>query len=839
MAFSTDSDGHPGSRTRRLPLLPLRDIIVFPSMVVPLFVGREKSIQALEEAMEADKTIALAAQKKSKTNSPTEDDIYRVGTVGKIVQLLRLPDGTVKVLVEGKERLEIDSFADTEAYFEVEARLVEATSEEDEQLEALVELVRSTFETYVGLNKRVPPEMLSQVAKITDPARLADTIVSQLSLKLTDKQQILEAFDPRDRLEKLYELMQAEIEIQQVERDIRSRVKKQMERSQRDLYDEDDERDRRRGGRSNKRRQIEDELEQLEARIADKELPEEATERLEQELRKLKMMSPMSAEATVVRNYIDWVLSLPWFETTEESLDLKRAKEILEADHYGLEEPKERILEHLAVQALVDEPRGPILCFVGPPGVGKTSLGRSIARATGRNFVRLSLGGVRDEAEIRGHRRTYIGSMPGKLVQSLKKAESSNPVFLLDEVDKMSTDFRGDPSAALLEVLDPEQNATFNDHYLDLDYDLSKVLFICTANDLHKIPAPLKDRMEIIEIAGYTDREKQKIARRYLIPKQMEQNGIASVEMTVTDGAIDRLIHEYTREAGVRNLEREIGSVCRKIARRIVEEQGEERYRVDAAKVREYLGPRKHDEQNLEDADHIGLTNGMAWTQYGGVMLAAEASVMAGSGKIIITGKLGDVMQESARAAISYVRSRAGNLGLAPDFHDKVDLHVHFPEGALPKDGPSAGITMATSVVSALTRIPVRYDVAMTGEITLRGRVLAVGGLKEKLLAAHRAGIKKVVIPADNQKDLEEIPDGVTDALEIETVEHFHQVLGHALRLSDPATFVGRLREPILPPEILLEDQAGGSYDEAHEDPGAEQPATAAQAVQIDDPSIH
>ncbi len=840
MPFSTDSDGAGQSSTRRLPLLPLRDIIVFPNMVVPLFVGREKSINALEEAMEGDKQIALAAQVKSKTNNPTQDDIYGVGTLGKIVQLLRLPDGTVKVLVEGKQRVRIDQYVKNDHFFEVEAELVEPGTESDKDIDALVEMVRTTFESYVKLNKRVPPEMLSQVAKITDPARLADTIVAQLSLKLADKQQILEAFDPGERLEKLYELMQSEIEIQQVERDIRSRVKKQMERTQREFYGKGKDNDSKKSGGAGggKKNQFKNELEELEARIADKELPEDARERLEKEMRKLKMMSPMSAEATVVRNYIDWVLSLPWFDKTEDRLDVAAAEETLEADHYGLEKPKERILEHLAVQSLVDEPRGPILCFVGPPGVGKTSLGRSIARATNRNFVRLSLGGVRDEAEIRGHRRTYIGSMPGKLIQSLKKAGSSNPVFLLDEIDKMSTDFRGDPSAAMLEVLDPEQNATFNDHYLDLDYDLSKVMFICTANELHKIPAPLRDRMEIIQIAGYTDEEKLQIARRYLIPKQIEDNGIAEVEVHLSDDAVDRVIHHYTREAGVRNLERELGSICRKIARRVVEGSDDKRFEVDADDVAEYLGPRRHQNQRLENEDHVGLTNGMAWTQFGGVMLAAEVSMMAGTGKFLITGKLGDVMQESAKAAISYVRSRAINLGLSPDFHEKVDIHVHFPEGALPKDGPSAGITMATSVVSALTQIPVRHDVAMTGEITLRGRVLPIGGLKEKLLAAHRAGINTVLIPEVNKKDLDEIPEKIREALEIVPVKHFDEVLRHALSLEHPEAFLRRLRQPVLPPDILLDDAELGRVQPAEADEALEQ-ATAAQAVQMDDPPIH
>jgi ATP-dependent Lon protease len=812
------------SSKRRLPLLPLRDIIVFPSMVVPLFVGREKSINALERAMNGEKQIVLAAQKKSKTNDPTRDDIYSVGTIGKIVQLLRLPDGTVKVLVEGKQRAEVLDYSEEDELFEVDVEVIDEEVESDEDLDELVRTVRSAFEAYVKLNKRVPPEMLSTVAKIDDPAKLADTIVAQLSIKLADKQSILETVDPKARLEKLLELMQSEIEIQKVEQDIRSRVKKQMERTQRDFY--------KKGGRdkqSKDKNDFKNEVEELEAAIEEKELPEDVRERLEKELRKLKMMSPMSAEATVVRNYIDWVLALPWFELTEDRLDVDEAEEQLEEDHYGLDEPKERILEYLAVQSLVDTPRGPILCFVGPPGVGKTSLGRSIASATNRNFVRLSLGGVRDEAEIRGHRRTYIGSMPGKIIQSLKKAGSNNPVFLLDEIDKMSTDFRGDPSSAMLEVLDPEQNETFNDHYLDMDYDLSKVMFICTANNLGQIPAPLRDRMEIIQIPGYTDYEKLQIARRYLVPKQMEANGIEDVDVHFTSSAIERVTRHYTREAGVRNLERELGSVCRKIARKVVqsdEPKDELSYKVNAKSIPHYLGPHKHKKSSLETENEVGVTNGMAWTQYGGVMLAAEATMMPGTGKIIITGKLGDVMQESARAAISYVRARAYNLGLNPDFHKKIDIHVHFPEGALPKDGPSAGVTMVTSVVSALTQLPVRYEVAMTGEITLRGRVLPVGGVKEKVIAAHRAGIEKILLPKENRKDLRDIPKSVRSSLEIVLVHHIDEVLRHALVLENPEEFMEQLSKPMLPPDILWRDGEG--------DESAPQPT-----VQLDDPSLH
>lgn len=810
---------------RLLPLLPLRDIIVFPSMVVPLFVGRDKSIRALEHAMHGAKEIVLAAQKQSKTNDPGPQDIYSVGTIGKIVQLLRLPDGTVKVLVEGKRRARVHAFVQQEALFEVEAEPIQTRGEPSSADEELIRTVRSAFEAYVKLNKRMPPEMLSTVAKIDDPARLADTIVAQLSIKLGDKQTILETIPPRERLETLLQLMRSEIELQRVEQDIRSRVKKQMERTQRDFY-----KNSRRDKSSSENSDEPNEVEELAARIADKELPDAVQERLEKEIRKLKMMSPMSAEATVARNYVERVLALPWFELTEDRLNIDEAEEQLQADHYGLDKPKERILEYLAVQSLVETPRGPILCFVGPPGVGKTSLGRSIAQATNRNFVRLSLGGVRDEAEIRGHRRTYIGSMPGKIIQSLEKAGSKNPVFLLDEIDKMSADFRGDPSSAMLEVLDPEQNETFNDHYLDLDFDLSKVMFICTANDLGQIPPPLRDRMEIIQIAGYTDQEKLQIARRYLVPKQLEANGVHDVDVHFTSSALQRIVSQYTREAGVRNLEREVGSVCRKVARKVVQSDKPKdslSFKVNARAVPHYLGPPRHKRSALEQEDHIGVTNGMAWTQFGGVMLAAEATMMPGTGKIIITGKLGDVMQESARAAISYVRSKAYNLGLNPAFHQKVDIHVHFPEGALPKDGPSAGVTMVTSVVSALTQLPVRHEVAMTGEITLRGRVLPVGGVKEKVIAAHRAGAQKILLPRENRKDLRDIPRSVRSTLDIELVHHIDEVLRHALALEQPDAFMDRLSKPILPPDVLWRDDADSAENNL------------TPTVQVDDPSLH
>ncbi|RAL21241.1 endopeptidase La [Lujinxingia litoralis] len=801
--------------TATLPLLPLRDILVFPAMKVPLFVGREKSIAALDEAMKRDRQIVLAAQKKAKTNEPGEDDIYEVATLATIDQLFRLPDGTVKVRVIGQQRVQLDEYLETAEYFEVRFSLLEDQSAAlDDELKALLQTLRSSFAEYVELNKRIPGEMIEEIARVKDPSLLADTIAAQLALKLSDKQSILEMLDVTERLRQLYELMQEEIELLKVEKKIRSRVKKQMERTQNDYYLNDMQ-----GAMPkdpNDQNEFKNEIDELEERIQQKDISEEAQEKLERELKKLKMMSPMSAEATVVRNYIDWVLSLPWGEYTEDRLDVKVAEETLEADHYGLEKPKDRILEYLAVKALIRKPRGPILCLVGPPGVGKTSLGRSIARAINRKFVRLSLGGVRDEAEIRGHRRTYIGALPGKIIQSLRKAGSSNPVLLLDEVDKMSTDFRGDPSSALLEVLDPEQNATFNDHYLDLDYDLSDVMFLCTANNLQQIPAPLRDRMEIIQIPGYTDYEKLQIARHYLVPKQLENNGIDDVDVHFTESAISRVINDYTREAGVRNLEREIGTVCRKIARKVVEGGKDQSFNVNARAVTHYLGHSKFTQGRIEERDEVGMTNGVAWTQYGGVMLVSEVSVMPGKGKFIITGKLGDVMQESAQAAMSYVRSRAMNLGLSPDFHQKVDLHIHFPEGALPKDGPSAGITMATSIVSALTRIPVQHDVAMTGEITLRGRVLPIGGLKEKAIAAQRGGIRKIIAPMENKRDWPEVPKKVRKQLEVVWVDHMDEVLAHALRLEDRDAFQEALKQPLLPPDILLNQPPGDGATPVH-----------------------
>ncbi len=776
----------PGS-SRVVPLLPLRDIIVFPHMVVPLFVGREKSIKALEESMRREKEILLAAQLKAKTNDPNADDIFRVGSLSSIIQLLRLPDGTVKVLVEGKRRARIKRFAAADPFFRVEIEDMPERVESNRELEALMRSVHTSFEQYVKLNKKIPPEMVMSTAAIDEPTRLADTVAANLNLKLPDKQHLLETDDALERLKKLYELMQAEIEILQIEKKIRTRVKKQMESTQKEYYlNEQMQAIQRELGEKDEYRA---ELQELEERLKKKKMSKEALEKTQKELRKLKMMSPMSAEATVVRNYVDWMLSLPWFEMTDDKLDIDEAERILDEDHYGLRKAKERILEYLSVQALVKRIKGPILCFVGPPGVGKTSLGRSIARATGRKFVRLSLGGVRDEAEIRGHRRTYIGALPGKIIQHMKKAGAGNPVFLLDEVDKMSADFRGDPSAALLEVLDPEQNNAFNDHYLDVDYDLSQVMFITTANTLPGIPAALQDRMEIIRLPGYTRYEKLNIAKQFLVPKQKRENGLDDIDLTFADTAIGMLIDRYTREAGVRNLERELASVCRKAAKKVLRKGTDITLRIGAKSIPKYQGVPRFRVGQIEDEDRIGLTTGLAWTEFGGELLQSEVSIMPGKGKVFITGKLGDVMQESAQAAVSYVRSRARQFGIDPAFHEKTDIHIHVPEGATPKDGPSAGITMVTCLVSALTGVPVRRDLAMTGEITLRGRVLPVGGLKEKILAAQRGQVTEVVIPEENEKDLKDIPKAVANAMTFHAVDHVDEVLKLALRLDDPNAF--------------------------------------------------
>jgi ATP-dependent Lon protease len=785
-----------------VPLLPLRDAVLFPHMVVPLFVGRDRSILAIDSAMEKDRRILFALQKDAKANDPKEGDIYPIGTLGTAIQCLKLPDGTVKLLVEGERRGKILRFIPTEPFYQVEVAGVETPYPMTLELEALMRSVKKTFETYGKLNQRVTPEIVDSMRVVEDPHRLADAMVVHLGLKLEDKQRLLEILSPEKRLEELYRVLQSEMEILQMEQKIRTRVRKQMEKAQKEYY------------LSEQMRAIQKELgekddaaaemKELEFRIRKKRMSKEATQKVEKEFRKLKLMPPMSAEATVVRNYIDWFLSLPWGHGTKDKLDLKRAEEILDEDHYGLKEVKERILEYLAVQGLVKKIKGPILCFVGPPGVGKTSLARSIARTMGRRFVRLSLGGVRDEAEIRGHRRTYVGALPGKIIQSIKKAGTNNPVFLLDEVDKMSADFRGDPSSALLEVLDPEQNHTFNDHYLDVDYDLSKVFFITTANTLYSLPPALQDRMEVIRIAGYMEPEKIQIGQKFLVPKQMKANGLTPENIHFSDGALRKLIQSYTREAGVRNLEREIASICRKVAKKVLREGKTVSVRVTSEGIHKFLGVPKFRYGKGENQDQVGLANGLAWTEVGGELLTTEVTIMPGKGNLTITGKLGEVMQESAHAAMSYVRSRASQFGLEKNFYQKLDTHIHIPEGAIPKDGPSAGITMATSITSALLKIPVRSDLAMTGEITLRGRVLPVGGLKEKILAAHRAGIKTVLIPKDNEKDLKEIPTKILKSVELVRVEHMDEVLRKALVLDDPEHFLIPKSEELPAPQLEI-----------------------------------
>jgi ATP-dependent Lon protease len=761
------------------PLLPLRDIVVFPNVVVPLFVGRERSIKALEYAMSHHKEIFLAAQKDAKVDDPSPRDIYSFGTLSSVLQLLKLPDGTVKALIEGKRRAKIEHFEDNQNFFLVTVSSIAEAEQGNLETKALVRTIRASFEEYAKINEKIGQEVVSNVASIEKPDRLADTIAGHLALNIRDKQELLENVDLNRRLEKILENLRGEVEILRLEQNLRNRVKKQMEKTQRDYYLNEQMRaiQKEMGSKDDFKAELDD----LEKKIKRKRLPKEAHARIKQEFKKLKMMSPMSAEAAVVRNYIDWILCLPWFNVTKAKLDIKEAEDILEEDHYALEKPKQRILEYLAVQQLTKKIRGPILCFVGPPGVGKTSLAKSIARATGRNFIRLSLGGVRDEAEIRGHRRTYIGALPGKIVQFLKKAKSNNPVFCLDEVDKMSTDFRGDPAAALLEVLDPEQNFAFNDHYLDLDYDLSDIFFITTANNLHSIPLPLQDRMEIIRLPGYTELEKLNIAKHFLIKKQAGQNGLKLENISFSDEAILGIVRNYTREAGVRNLEREISSICRKVARKVVKRGEGTKISVTVQSLHKYLGVSRYRYGQTEEKDIVGVATGLAWTDVGGELLQTESTIMPGKGNLALTGKLGEVMQESARAALSYVRSRGRQLRLPEEFYEKVDVHVHVPEGAIPKDGPSAGITLATAIVSALTRRPVRHDIAMTGEITLRGRILPVGGLKEKILAANRGGINKVLIPMENKKDIEEIPKKILKKVELVLVEHMDKVLEETL----------------------------------------------------------
>jgi ATP-dependent Lon protease len=794
------------SKRKRIPLLPLRDIVIFPHMVVPLFVGREKSLGALEEAMarEDSREIFLSAQRWPDIPEPAAADIFQVGTVANLIQVLHLPDGTVKVLVEGKHRGLIRGFSEEEGFLAVEVEALAETEDRSAETAAATRALLATFASYIKLSRGLAPELLESVQSIESAGELADTIAGQLQLKLPAKQALLEMSRPLDRLLRLSELLRSEIELLQAERKLRARPRRADKRREEPVLGDAQVPPREAGERDDAR----SDLGELEEKVGKVELSAEAASRVKKEMKKLRMMAPMSAEAAVVRGYIDWILALPWGVRTEDRLDVAEAERVLDQDHFGLHKVKERILEYLAVQALVRKQKGPILCLVGPPGVGKTSLARSIATATGRNFVRLALGGVRDEAEIRGHRRTYVGALPGKIIQSLKKAGSTNPVFLLDEVDKMSADFRGDPAAALLEVLDPEQNNSFCDHYLDLDYDLSDVMFITTANYMQGIPVPLQDRMEIVHIPGYTEFEKLAIAAQYLVPKQKREHGLAELDIGLPDETLRALIQGYTKEAGVRSLERELASICRKIAREYLADRNVKTWKVTPKRLVKYLGPARYRVGQQQATDEIGVTNGLAVTSHGGDLLVTEVSIVAGKGKLVLTGQLGDVMQESAQAAISYIRARAPSLGIDRDFYSRADIHVHLPEGAIPKDGPSAGITICTGMVSALLRTKVRRDVAMTGEITLRGRVLPIGGLKEKILAAHRGGISTVIFPKDNAKDLRDIPKRVLRALHLLPVGHMDEVLRCALALDEPAEF---LKEPSVPVDwrIPVDRRAG------------------------------
>lgn len=779
MTEKIDQKNQPAEQAALLPVLSLRDVVVYPFMVIPLFIGRDRSMQALKKAMDLDKRILLVTQRSPDVDDPAPADLYNAGTVATILQLLRLPDGTTKVLVEGVERVRVDNYLEQGDYLAAEWSSLESDQTEDPRaVEVTARSLTTMFERYIKLNRKIPPELLTTMAGIDDNSRLADTVAAHLNVRLEEKQELLEMPDVQQRMERLLKLIEGELDMLQLEKRIRGRVKGQMEKSQREYYlneqmkaiqkelgDMDD---------------APDDLEELDGKIEKSGMPKQALEKARSELRKLKMMSPMSAEATVVRNYVDWMVGLPWKKRSKVSKDLRAAEQILDDDHYGLDKVKERIVEYLAVQQRVRKMKGPILCLVGPPGVGKTSLGKSIARATGREFARMSLGGVRDEAEIRGHRRTYIGSMPGRILQSMSRAGKKNPLFMLDELDKMSMDFRGDPSSALLEVLDPEQNDAFNDHYLEVDYDLSEVMFVATANSLD-IPAPLLDRMEVIRIPGYTEDEKHHIASRFLLPKQRRQHGLKEEELHVSDNVITDIIRYYTREAGVRNLEREIAKICRKVVKELVMDKDRDMRQITVRNLDNYLGVRQFRYDSADKEPEIGQVNGLAWTSVGGELLKIESSLMSGKGKLTHTGQLGDVMQESAQAALTVVRSRAEILGLADDFHQNKDLHIHVPEGATPKDGPSAGIAMCTALVSAISRIAVRADVAMTGEITLRGKVLPIGGLKEKLLAAHRGGIRTVIIPEDNRKDLSEIPENILDKLTICPVSWIDEVLEIAL----------------------------------------------------------
>ena len=783
--YSHNSDNNPAtSPVLQLPLLPLRDVVVFPHMISPLFIGRSKSISAISEAINTEnKYILLATQSDPGKENPAARDIKTIGTVAKVLQMLRLPDGTVKTVVEGKFRGRILDFLPNEGFFEVTAETIEEPTIGPNEKEAFTRNILQAFEEYAELNKNISKETTENISGIQDPKELLYTIAAQFSFKTKDNQYLLETMSLEERLSHLIQLIQDEIVVMQTDQKIKKRIKSQMEQSQKNYYLNEQMRaiKKEMGAEDSEA----DEIKELEKRIKKKKMSKEAAAKARQELKKLKMMTPMSAEATVVRNYIEWLINLPWYNKSKITTDIDRAEEILNEDHYGLERPKERILEYLAVQSLMKKIKGPILCLVGPPGVGKTSLAKSVARSTGREFARLSLGGVRDEAEIRGHRRTYIGALPGKIIQSLRKVNVNNPVFCLDEVDKMSMDFRGDPSAALLEVLDPEQNFSFNDHYLDVEYDLSDILFITTANTLPDIPLPLQDRMEIIRLPGYTEIEKYHIAEKFLAPKQIRNNGLNEESVNFSKNALFSVIRDYTREAGVRNLEREIASICRKIARKILKENPDKAVRVTSRSVEKYLGPPQYRSSQIESKNQIGIVTGLAWTQFGGELLSIESVIMPGKGEFNVTGKLGDVMKESARAAISYVRSRSDQFNIDQSFHEKFDFHVHVPEGATPKDGPSAGIAMCLSIVSALTRLPVHRNVAMTGEITLRGRILPIGGLKEKILAAHRGGIKQVLIPAENKKDIREIPQSVLKQVKVTPVEHMDEVVRHAILVKE------------------------------------------------------
>ena len=802
--MSEDSSNPVIPEDHHYPTLPLRDVVVYPHMVIPLFVGREKSIRALDKAMGSNKQILLVAQKSAADDDPGLEDIYTIGTLANILQLLKLPDGTIKVLVEGASRAKVREFVETDNYFTATADLVESTVSDDRELDVLVRSAINQFDQYIKLNKKVPPEIVSSLSGIDEPSRLADTIAAHMTVKIDQKQRILELISINERLEHIISLMEAEIDLLQVEKRIRGRVKSQMEKSQREYYlneqmkaiqkelgDMDD---------------VPNEVEDLANRIEKANMPKEAKSKAESELNKLRMMSPMSAEATVVRNYIEWLVNAPWSKRSRISRDLEKARKILDEDHYGLEKVKERILEYLAVQHRVKKLKGPILCLVGPPGVGKTSLGKSIARATNRKFIRMSLGGVRDEAEIRGHRRTYIGSMPGKIIQSMAKGKTKNPLFLLDEVDKMAMDFRGDPASALLEVLDPEQNNSFNDHYLEVDYDLSEVMFVTTANSLN-IPAPLLDRMEVIRLSGYTEDEKVNICKKYLIPKQLEQNGLKKDEINITEATIRDIIRHYTREAGVRNLEREIANICRKVVKQILLKPKDKKVTVTPARLEKLIGVKRFRFGRAEEEDRVGQVTGLAWTEVGGDLLTIEAAIVPGKGKATRTGQLGEVMQESIEAAMTVVRSRSEVLGIAQEFYKDHDFHIHVPEGATPKDGPSAGVAMCTALVSALTGIPVRANVAMTGEITLRGEVLPIGGLKEKLLAALRGGIEIVLIPSENERELVEIPKNIKQNLDIRPVRWIDEVLEVALEKMPTPSKEGKKTGELVKSKEATKDQ--------------------------------